>query len=220
MRREASPLYEQWDNLIEAGRFEDARRVRLTQLWPRIKRAFESEASQLPGVYMFADNSSRCGWASVNYFGQATGTLRERLAHYVRDDSCWDEAIVGEPHRLSEIALTRLRPVMPSTPEVLNDHVVKHQNTLRKTRGCSLFVAGFDRADAEVTTPVEAAMIAVSWSYGAPLENDKLEKLPRIGTRVPILQICEDIFRGWNACGLHDELSRSSQSISAGVEGQ
>lgn len=212
LRADASPLFRQWDIHISTGEATKAKILRREQLWPMVREKLESAALDRPGIYMFADNTGSSGWASINYIGQTNRSLRQRLDHYVKEDSCWDEQILKDDTSLSTIAFSRLRPVMPSTDETLSKHVRKHEIALRKVRGCSLFIAGFDDRDANMILPVEAAFIAIAWTYGAPLENDKIDRLPRLSNRGRALELCSQMISGWKNVGLNEELYQQVQS--------
>lgn len=212
IRGECSVLFSQWDALVANGRFEEAKHIRLRKLWPLLRHHLSDDALSFPGVYAFIDNSHHSGWPSISYIGQTVGSLRNRIDDYIKDDSAWDANLISDRTRVEETAFRRLRPVMPSTDEKLREHAAKHAATIRKTRGCSLFVAGFEPRETELIVPVEAALIAVSWSYGAPLENDKLERLPTTKQRSRVITLCEQIFAGCAEQGLNQELCRAAAS--------
>lgn len=209
LRREAAPLFERWDGAVAGGRFDEAVNIRRRELWPLVRLGLACDASKLPGIYAFLDNAGSEGWASITYVGQSEGTLESRMEHYVKDDSCWDSTLNAT--NVAEAAFRRMRPIMPSTHETLIAHVSKHQTAVRKTRGSSLFFAGFKPDQSGLVLPAEAALIAVAWSNGAPLENDKLERLPRGDQRQQVIEICKGIVRGWGELGLAQSLQEAAE---------
>jgi len=213
IRRNASKIFDHWDALIAEDRTVEAEKIRKKVLWPLVRAGLASEASDYPGIYVCLDNSIS-GWSGVNYIGITTTTLRNRWDHYARDDSCWDEKLVASPDGIETIGRARLRPVMSRTAEeTFLGYLKKHKKTAIRMKGCSLFVAGFELREFDLIHFTEAALIAVAWSNGAPLQNRKLDNLPQVENRSRVLSICRQIFDGWRDCGLNSSVY--SAAISA-----
>jgi hypothetical protein len=74
-----------------------------------------------------------------------------------------------------------------------------------------LFFAGFKPEHSDLILAAEAALIAIAWSNGAPVENDTLKRLPRGDLRPRVIEICREIIRGWGDSGLNRVLQEAAE---------
>ena len=206
VREKCRTFFSQWDEAINKGDTVRADAIRKRELWPAVRNLLSFDADHLPGIYIFAD-ATKQGWDRVRYIGRTEASLRARLEAYIKHDSCWDASLIGMPQEaVHEIMWGRVRPIMPSTDLKLRDYQEQHYDACRKLGGGSLYVAGFDHAEVQLIRSVEAGLITLAWANGAPLENQRSEKLPAIGDRSAVLSQIIALADGWEGEGMPADL--------------